>query len=121
MRTGESLQGKAEMKKVLKIVLKALMVAGIGIVVIIALFYIVYAFYPKGPREMMNFSDLAKTPREIVIAQKEAVVTGTPWATEAAMSILKKCRRGCTAGVERDQWSAFQFPMCCASDDLQCQ
>jgi gamma-glutamyltranspeptidase / glutathione hydrolase len=78
------------MKKVIRIFFKVLMWLGISLVGLIALFYIVYAFYPKGPRDMMTWSDLEQTPRILVTAQKEAAVTGTPWATEAAMSILKK-------------------------------
>jgi len=51
---------------------------GISLVGLIALFYIVYAFFPKGPRDLMTWTDLEQTPRTLVTAQKEAAVTGTP-------------------------------------------
>jgi hypothetical protein len=45
------------MKTILKIILKVLMGIGIGLVGFIALFYIIYAFFPKGPRDLMSFQD----------------------------------------------------------------
>jgi gamma-glutamyltranspeptidase/glutathione hydrolase len=60
----------------------------VGIVAVAAVLAIVYAFLPKGPRDPMEFADPTGQPREVVTAREYAVVTGSPWATDAALGIL---------------------------------
>jgi len=49
----------------------------------------IYLFLPKGPRDLMNYQDLTRIPKPLVIGDSYAAVTGTPQATEAAISILE--------------------------------
>lgn len=58
----------------------ALIVAGAG----------VYVLLPKGPRDLMEYTDRTKQPREIFIGDEYVVVTGTPWATQAALDVLER-------------------------------
>jgi gamma-glutamyltranspeptidase / glutathione hydrolase len=63
----------------------------IGLVVIISasIALIVYAFLPKGPRDPIAWDDPTGEPRTTVTAESYAAVTGTPWATEAAIATLE--------------------------------
>ena len=44
---------------------------------------------PKGPRDPMDWTEPSGTSRTAVEADSFAAVTGTPWATEAAVSVLE--------------------------------
>lgn len=72
------------MKRFLKIIGFTLL----GFVVVVSILAIVYAFLPKGPRDLMAFEDPTGLAREAVTAERYAVVTGSPWATETALSIM---------------------------------
>jgi gamma-glutamyltranspeptidase/glutathione hydrolase len=50
----------------------------------------VYAVLPKGPRDLMDYQDRTGVAKSIVSAGQYAAVTGTPWATEAAVSVLER-------------------------------
>lgn len=54
-----------------------------------ALLLLVYLLLPKGPRDPMEFHDPTREARELVVARDYAVVTGSPWATEAATAVLE--------------------------------
>jgi len=60
----------------------------LGIVIFASILAIVYAFLPKGAREPMAFQDPTGHARTAVVATSYAAVTGSPWATAAAMQIL---------------------------------
>ena len=50
---------------------------------------IILAALPKGPRDLMDWVDPSGTSRTAVEADSFAAVTGTPWATKAAISVLE--------------------------------
>ncbi|MCL4560213.1 MAG: gamma-glutamyltransferase [Chloroflexi bacterium] len=50
----------------------------------------VYALLPKGPRDLMPYQDLTQVPKTMVAGESYAVVTGTPWATQAAVEMLER-------------------------------
>lgn len=60
---------------------------------------VIYALLPKGPRDPMQYTDRTKTAKEMVIANSYAVVTGTPWATQAAVDVLERGGNACDAAV----------------------
>ena len=72
---------------------------GISLVSVIALLSIAYLFLPKGPRDPMPFQGLTQTEKKLFTATKYAAVTGTPWATKAAIDILEKGGNACDAAV----------------------
>ena len=47
----------------------------------------------------MPYTDRTKQPRELFVAQDYAVVTGTPWATQAALDVLERGGNACDAAV----------------------
>ncbi|MCJ7622535.1 MAG: gamma-glutamyltransferase [Anaerolineaceae bacterium] len=49
-----------------------------------------FLYLPKGPRELMPFDDPWNQERQMVTANDYVVVTGTPWATQAAVDVLEK-------------------------------
>ncbi len=77
---------------------KALKWFGLALLLLIALLGVVYLFLPKQP-EIMAYTDRTKQPRQLLTAEEYAVVTGTPWATEAAVSILEQGGNACDAAV----------------------
>jgi gamma-glutamyltranspeptidase/glutathione hydrolase len=54
---------------------------------------------PRGPREILEFDDPHRRPRESVSADLYMAVTGTPWATRAAVDILEKGGNAFDAGM----------------------
>ncbi len=54
---------------------------------------------PRGPRDPMPYQDFTGRSRELVRASDYAAATGTPWATEAAVTILARGRSACNAAV----------------------
>ncbi|MGE5123688.1 MAG: hypothetical protein ACM3H7_04165, partial [Acidobacteriaceae bacterium] len=69
------------MKKLLRI----LKWIGIVLLSLIAVFGVIYALLPKGPRDLMPYADRMGQPRALFTAETYAAVTGTPWATDAAL------------------------------------
>lgn len=84
------------MKTLLKI-LKWIALTLLGLIVIGA---VIYALLPKGPRDLMEYTDRTRTAKELFVGQEYAVVTGTPWATEAVLHVLEKGGNACDAAVE---------------------
>jgi len=82
-----------------KTLLKILKWIGIALLGLIVVALVVYTFLPKGPRYLMEYSDRTKQPRELFVANEYAVVTGTPWATEAALGVLERGGNACDAAV----------------------
>ncbi len=66
-------------------VLKWIGMISLTLVVILSL---IYLFVPKGPRDLMTYQDRTRTTKPMVEANEYAAVAGTPWATEAAISML---------------------------------
>jgi gamma-glutamyltranspeptidase/glutathione hydrolase len=77
-------EGARDMK-ILGVILKWI---GIGLLCLIVLFVLIFVALPKGPRDLMQFEELARVPKKLVSGERYAVVTGTPWATEAAIEVL---------------------------------
>jgi len=78
---------------------KTLKIIGIVIVAIVVVLGVVYAFLPKGPRDPMEYTDRTGQPRELFEGTQYAAVTGTPWATEAALDVLEQGGTACDAAV----------------------
>ncbi|GAB4425127.1 MAG: gamma-glutamyltransferase family protein [Anaerolineales bacterium] len=72
---------------------------GITVLALLIIGVIVYAFLPKGPRDLMEYTDRTKKPRNLFVAENYAVVAGTPWATEAALGVLNRGGNACDAAV----------------------
>lgn len=62
---------------------------GIVLLSLVILSGLIYAFLPKGPRDLMPHEDLTQVSKTLVKGENFAAVTGTPWATEAAIAILE--------------------------------
>lgn len=71
---------------------------GVGLLALVLLLGVVYFFLPKQP-EIMPYTDRTGQPRTLVTGEEYAVVAGTPWATEAAVSILEQGGNACDAAV----------------------
>ncbi len=69
------------------------------ILVFILCLVMIFLLLPKGPRDLMAYDDYIKIDKPLLKAQKFAVVTGTPWATQAAMDILEQGGNACDAAV----------------------
>ncbi len=70
----------------------------LALTALVLLLGLVYLFLPKQP-EIMTYTDRTGQPRALVTGEEYAVVTGTPWATEAAVSILEQGGNACDAAV----------------------
>jgi gamma-glutamyltranspeptidase/glutathione hydrolase len=78
------------MKHVLSL-LKRAGLAVLGLIVLGALAgAVVLWLLPSGPRDPMQWQDPWNQPRPMVVARDFVVVTGSPWATEAAMAVLER-------------------------------
>jgi gamma-glutamyltranspeptidase/glutathione hydrolase len=73
----------------MKRVLSVLKWIGIVLLFLVVLSGLIYAFLPKGPRDLMPYEDLTQVSKTLVTGKHFAAVTGTPWATEAAIAILE--------------------------------
>jgi gamma-glutamyltranspeptidase/glutathione hydrolase len=62
---------------------------GIALLGLLLLLAGIYALLPKGPRDPLAYQDLTRTSKALVAGESYAAVTGTPWATEAAISVLE--------------------------------
>ena len=83
----------------MKKLLRFLKWAGIALLGLIVVALVVYAFLPKGPRDLMEYIDRTKQPRELFVADEYAAVAGTPWSTEAALGVLERGGNACDAAV----------------------
>ncbi len=63
---------------------------GLTLVALIALSGLVYLLLPKGPRDPMTFDDPWRQPRPLFHGKDYVAVTGTPWATDAAIDVLDR-------------------------------
>ena len=63
--------------------------AGIGLAGLIALTALVFLCLPKGPRDPMEFADPYRTERTLAVSDNYMASTGTPWATETALRIMR--------------------------------
>jgi gamma-glutamyltranspeptidase/glutathione hydrolase len=73
---------------VLKQVLKVLRLIFILLVLVILAGALIFALLPRGPQDLMEYQETWRVPRPMVEAATQIVVTGTPWATEAAMDVM---------------------------------
>ncbi|MFW6260355.1 MAG: gamma-glutamyltransferase family protein [Spirochaetota bacterium] len=73
------------MRRFLAILLRVVLV----LVILGSIGLIVYAFLPKGPRDPIAWDDPTGEPRTPVEASTYAAVTGTPWATDAAIATME--------------------------------
>lgn len=65
----------------------------------VALGAVAFALLSIQPRELMPYEDRTHQPRTPVFAAQYAAVTGTPWATQAAMDVLAGGGTACDAAV----------------------
>lgn len=66
--------------------LKNFLLSLVGIILLLALLFLLL---PKGPQDLMPFDDPWGQERELLVAQRHAVVAGTPWAAEVALEVLE--------------------------------
>jgi gamma-glutamyltranspeptidase/glutathione hydrolase len=83
----------------MKTLRKVLKWTGLTLLGLIVFGGIVYLALPKGPRDLMEYTDRTKQPRQLLAAQNYAVVAGTPWATQAALDVLERGGNACDAAV----------------------
>ncbi len=72
---------------------------GQGLLVLILIALIIYAFLPKGPRDLMEYTDFTKTVKNLLTANEFAIVAGTPWASQAGYDVLLRGGSACDAAV----------------------
>lgn len=72
---------------------------GLSLLGLIAFALAAYALLPKGPRDLMEYTDRTQTAKEMVVSESYAAVTGTPWATQAAVDVLERGGNACDAAV----------------------
>ena len=72
---------------------------GLGLLSLVLIAGLIYAFLPKGPRDLMEYQDLTKTEKQMLKADQFAVVAGTPWASQAGYDVLSRGGSACDAAV----------------------
>ena len=72
---------------------------GIGLLGLVLIAVIVYAFLPKGVRDPMPYTFSTQTEKQLLKANEFAVVAGTPWATQAGYDVLARGGNACDAAV----------------------
>jgi gamma-glutamyltranspeptidase / glutathione hydrolase len=72
---------------------------GLGLLGITAMALIVYAVLPKGPRDLMEYTDRTRTAKPLFAGSQFAVVAGTPWAAQAGYDVLARGGNACDAAV----------------------
>lgn len=72
---------------------------GITLLGLIVLGAIVYVLLPKGPRDLMEYTDRTKTAKTMLQANEFAIVAGTPWAAQAGYDVLARGGNACDAAV----------------------
>ena len=61
---------------------------GLVLIIVVSVALIAYAFLPRGPQDPIAWDDPTGEPRAAVEASGYAAVTGTPWATDAAIATM---------------------------------
>jgi gamma-glutamyltranspeptidase/glutathione hydrolase len=79
--------------------MKALKVILFSVLGVVAAAVIVYVLLPKGPGELMEFNDPYHVARKSVVAHEYMASTGSPWATDAALSIMEAGGNAFDAGM----------------------
>ncbi len=91
-----------------------------GVIIILCVGYL---FLPKGPRETMEFDDPYRTERTQAESDHYMASTGTPWATETALKIMKEGGNAYDAAMAamlslnvtfNSLQSGSEFSKCCA-------
>lgn len=72
------------MRRFISVLVKIVLV----LVILASILAIVYALLPKGPKDPMGWNDPTGEQRAPARGTEFAAVTGTPWATEAAMNTM---------------------------------
>jgi gamma-glutamyltranspeptidase / glutathione hydrolase len=72
---------------------------GISLAAIVLALGITWLALPRGPRGPMAYDDRAGTPRAPFTAARYAAVSGTPWATDAALEMLRSGGNAADAAV----------------------
>ncbi len=70
--------------------LKILSRIGLALLLVAVILGVVYLALPNGPRDPMTFDDPWHQDRPMLQATSYAAVTGSPWATQAAVSVLER-------------------------------
>lgn len=83
----------------MKTLLRILQWLGLGLLGLIVLGLVVYALLPKGPRDLMEYTDSTGTQKPLFVGQEYAIVAGTPWSTQAGLAVLEKGGTACDAAV----------------------
>jgi len=60
---------------------------------------IIAAFMMYTAPEILDYEDATRTSKTLTVGEKQAVVTGTPWATQAAMDVLDNGGSACDAAI----------------------
>jgi gamma-glutamyltranspeptidase / glutathione hydrolase len=81
------------------VIKKTLKWLGLILLGIVALFAVIYVLLPKGPRDLMEYSDRTRTQKALFTGGKFAVVAGTPWASQAGYDVLARGGNACDAAV----------------------
>jgi gamma-glutamyltranspeptidase/glutathione hydrolase len=79
--------------------LKFLKGFGLSLLVLALLLAILYAALPKGPRQTMAFNDPHGVDRPAAHANSYMAATGNPWATQAALDVMKNGGNAVDAAV----------------------
>ncbi|MCB1164791.1 MAG: gamma-glutamyltransferase, partial [Leptospiraceae bacterium] len=72
---------------------------GVSLLSVLLILGIIYLFLPKGPRDPMQWDDPQGKSRPAAHGKDFMVVTGTPWATDAAVEVLENGGNACDAAV----------------------
>ncbi len=75
---------------VLKTVLKIIKIIGLALLTLIMVGGVIFLLLPRGPEDLMTYQETWNQDRPMVEGQEYVAVTGTIWATEAAMDVLEK-------------------------------
>lgn len=78
---------------------KILKTTGLVLLILTLSLVAVYLILPKGPRDLMEYTDLTKTDKPLFTGNHYAAVAGTPWATRAATDVLARGGSACDAAV----------------------
>ncbi len=79
--------------------MKGIKIAFYTILIISGGLLLTYFLLPTGPRDPMEFDDPQGKRRPVTTGDDFMVVTGTPWATDTAVDVLRKGGNACDATV----------------------
>ncbi len=72
---------------------------GLGLLSLILIALVIYAFLPKGVRDPMEYTFSTKTEKQLLSANEFAVVAGTSWSSQAGYQVLERGGNACDAAV----------------------